>query len=118
MAGAVKPGLSPELRLTRNLFVPTIKHMKIDFDPEKSKKNSRERGLPFGQAAEFDWETAKYSEDIRNPYPERRFVAMGYLGNRLHVLCFTPIEGGLRVISFRKANLREVRRYEKETTHQ
>jgi uncharacterized protein (DUF4415 family) len=62
---------------------------------------------------DFDWETAIYSEDIRTLYPERRFVAVGYLGFRLHVLCFTPIEGGIRVISFRKANIREVKRYEK-----
>lgn len=92
--------------------------MKIDFDPEKSKKNNRERGLPFEQATEFDWETARYIEDTRMPYPERRFVAIGHVGARLHVLCFTPIEGGVRIISFRKANLREVRRYEKETAYQ
>ena len=72
-------------------------------------------GYPFDRAIEFDWETAIYSEDIRLSYPERRFVAMGYLGDRLHVLCFTPIDGGLRVISFRKANLREVQRHEKKT---
>lgn len=55
---------------------------------------------------------AVFSEDTRHPYPERRFVALGYVGERLHVVCFTPIEGGVRVISFRKANDREVRRYE------
>lgn len=55
---------------------------------------------------------------MRHIYPERRFVAMGYLEERLHVLCFTPILDGVRVISFRKANSREVKRYEKKTTHQ
>lgn len=88
--------------------------MKIDFDPEKSKKNIHDRGLSFEQAVEFEWETAIYAEDVRNPYSEQRFVAMGYLRERLHVLCFTPIESGVRVISFRKANFREVKRYEKE----
>jgi uncharacterized DUF497 family protein len=92
--------------------------MKIDFDPEKSNKNNRDRGLSFERAADFDWETALYSEDVRHSYPERRFVAMGYLEERLHVLCFTPIKGGVRVISFRKANLREVKRYDKETINQ
>lgn len=91
--------------------------MKIDFDHEKSRKNTQDRGLPFDQVVDFDWETAIYSEDVRQLYPERRFVAIGYLGERLHVLCFTPIEQGVRVISFRKANSREVKRYEKETTH-
>ena len=28
------------------------------------------------------------------------------------MLCFTPVAGGIRVISFRKANTREVRDYE------
>jgi uncharacterized DUF497 family protein len=92
--------------------------MKVDFDPEKSNKNNRDRGLSFDRASDFDWETALYSEDVRHLYSERRFVAMGYLEQRLHVLCFTPIKEGVRVISFRKANLREVKRYEKETADQ
>lgn len=92
--------------------------MKIEFDPEKSKKNNHDRGLSFDCVADFDWETARYMEDTRNPYPERRFIAMGYLDKRLHVLCFMPIAGGVRVISFRKANLREVRRYENKTTNE
>ena len=89
--------------------------MKIEYDPEKSRKNSQERGLSFDLVAKFDWETAIFTEDIRYLYPEKRFVAMGYLNERLYVLCFTPIPGGVRVISFRKANLREVRRYEERT---
>lgn len=89
--------------------------MKIEYDLEKSNKNNDERGLPFDCVTEFDWETAIYTEDVRYFYPERRFVAMGYYCERLHVLCFTPIAGGVRVISFRKANSREVRRYENET---
>jgi hypothetical protein len=91
------------------------KIVKIDFDPAKSARNTLERGLPFEWATEFDWETAVYWEDVRQSYPEQRFVALGFLYQRLHVLCFTPIEGGVRVISFRKANPREVRRYEQET---
>lgn len=40
---------------------------------------------------------------------------MGYLGVKVHVICFTPIEEEVRIISFRKANSREIKRYEKET---
>lgn len=53
----------------------------------------------------------KFTEDTRFEYPERRFVGVGWLDSRLHVICFTPIAGGIRVISFRKANGREVKRY-------
>jgi uncharacterized protein len=91
--------------------------MKIEFDPAKNERNFRERDLPFEMAADFDWETAIFTEDTRFPYPERRIVALGFLDDRLHVLCFTPIEGGIRVISFRKANKREKDRYEQEAAN-
>jgi uncharacterized DUF497 family protein len=90
--------------------------MKIEFDPAKSEKNARERGLLFSLLEEFEWESAVFLEDARFPYPEARFTALGFIGERLHVVCFTPIADGIRVISFRKANEREVRRYEKEKT--
>ena len=34
----------------------------------------------------------------------------------MHVLCFTPIKGGIRVISFRKANSWEIKTYEQART--
>ena len=92
--------------------------MKIDFDPEKSKRNESDRRLSFARAIDFDWETALYTEDTRHLYPERRFIARGYLDERLHVLCFSPIKNGVRIISFRKANAREVKRHEQETANQ
>ena len=90
--------------------------MKIEFDPAKSEKNARERGLPFELVEGLDWESAVFSENARFPYSETRFTALGFIGQRLHVVCFTPVPGSIRVISFRKANDREVRRYEKEKT--
>ena len=85
--------------------------MLIDFDPEKNATNLRERGLSFDQVADFDFDTALVTEDMRKTYPEVRYVAVGRLTGRLHVLCFTPITGGIRVISFRKANAREMKIY-------
>ena len=89
--------------------------MEIKFDPAKSERNARLRDLPFNLAAEFDWESAIYLEDIRRDYPERRFVALGLLRAKLHVICFTPIPGGVRIISLRRANSREIHRYAQET---
>ena len=86
--------------------------MKIEFDAAKSNANVRERGLSFDRAAEFDFDSALVEQDSRKDYPEVRYVAIGYLESRLHVLCFTGIDGGIRVISFRKANNREVKIYE------
>ena len=84
----------------------------IDFDSEKSNKNIHDRGLCFSSASEFDW---VYIEDDRKLYPERRYIAMGYLNSRLHVLCFSSNRGEVRIISFRNANKRVVKKYEKET---
>jgi uncharacterized DUF497 family protein len=89
--------------------------MKIEFDRAKSEKNARERDLPFDLVVDFGWESALYREDDRRTYPERRFVAVGFLAGRLHVLCFTPTAEGVRVISLRKANEREVRHHAQET---
>jgi uncharacterized DUF497 family protein len=88
--------------------------MKITFDHKKSEKNALERGLPFELAHNFEWDGALYTVDTRKTYTEQRIIGLGYLHDRLHVICFTPIPNGVRVISFRKANTREIRRYEQE----
>ena len=90
--------------------------MKIEFDRNKSDRNASERGLPFDFVAEFEWEGAVFSADERFDYPEARFLALGFIAGRLHAIIFSGISGGIRVISFRKANLKEVRRYAQEKT--
>ena len=85
--------------------------MRVTFDPAKSERNIRERGLSFEDATSFSFETALYAVDERKDYSETRFVAVGLLGDRLHVLCFAEAPDGIRVISFRKANVREAKRY-------
>jgi len=87
--------------------------MKIDYDPVKNARNIEERQLPFDWARNLDFDNAVIMQDVRKTYPEPRYVALAMLDVRLHVLCFTPIKNGIRVISFRKANPREVKRYEK-----
>lgn len=90
--------------------------MKIVFDPAKSARNTSLRGLPFERVADFGWSDAVILADTRHAYPETRYVAVGYLDGRLPVLCFTPLEGAIRVISFRKANAREAKRHDKPQT--
>ena len=90
--------------------------MKITYDRAKSDRNTRERGLSFERAEDFDFSTALFLIDSRWNYGEVRHVAIGYLESRLHVMCFVERPGGIRVISFRKANKREVRRYAQAQT--
>jgi len=85
--------------------------MEIGFDPQKSEKNRRERGLPFELAADLDWDRAMTFEDTRFAYGETRIVALAPLKGRLHVVCYTQRDAVRWIISFRKANAREVKAY-------
>jgi len=89
--------------------------MDITFDPAKNARNIAERGLSFERVAALDFPTAVYSVDARRDYGEVRHRALGLVDGRVHVLVFTETEQGIRVISFRKANRREARRYEQAT---
>jgi uncharacterized DUF497 family protein len=85
--------------------------MEIGYDPAKNEWNIRERGLSFDRARDFDFETALFDVDDRRDYGETRIRALGLLDGRLHVLVFTWTKGGIRVISLRRANRQEVKRY-------
>ena len=81
--------------------------MAITFDTETNARNITERGLSFGRVAELDWDTPLVVEDTRRDYGETRLLVMA----RLHAAVVTPRGEDLRVISFRRANGREVRLY-------
>ena len=85
--------------------------MKLIYDPAKNAKNSEERGLPFDRVAEIDWQQVVIIEDTRKDYGERRFRAFGIIGERLFAVIFTPRADAMHIISFRKANKREVKQY-------
>lgn len=85
--------------------------MQITYDTIKNATNIASRGLSFDDVAGMDWSRALIVEDVRRDYGERRFQAIGYIGDRLHVVVFTPRDTAVHVISFRKANQREVSRH-------
>lgn len=89
--------------------------MEITFDPAKNALNIELRGLSFERAADFEFESALFSQDLRQDYGEIRIRALGLLGIRIHALVFVETELGIRVVSFRKANKREVNIYESQT---
>ncbi|AZR95111.1 hypothetical protein BBB39_16125 [Bordetella trematum] len=87
--------------------------MDITYDPAKNDKNIAERGLSFELAHGFEWNSALVIEDARQDYSEVRYQALGKIDERLYMLVFTVRGEAIRVISLRKANSREVARYEK-----
>jgi uncharacterized protein len=88
--------------------------MRITFDPAKNARNIAERSLPFDRVADLDWETAIAVEDDRRDYGERRLRVMALPGLRLHVAVITFRGDAMHVMSFRKANSREIKRYDGE----
>jgi len=82
------------------------------FDAAKARANLVVHGIDFGAAAQFDWDSALVLADTRRDYGEPRFIALGLIGNRVHVMVFTPRGEMVRIISLRKANAREISRYE------
>lgn len=88
--------------------------MIITYDRNKNLRNIAERGLSFDLVSDFDFRSALFETDERRNYNEPRLRSLGKIGNRLHVLVYTVTQDGIRVISLRKANSREVKRYEAE----
>jgi uncharacterized protein len=84
--------------------------LEIEFDPDKNDRNIKERGIPFSLVSEFDWTSAIERRSER--YGEDRFMAMGLIGARIHVLVYTKRSEVIRLISLRRANKRETKRYE------
>ena len=89
--------------------------MEIEFDSAKNISNYEKHGIDFSAAREFDFATALIWQDERRVYGEKRFVALGELDGRVHVMVYTRRGDTVRVISLRKANRRESRRYASES---
>ena len=83
--------------------------MRFEFDPIKSAKNARERGLPFAAAARmFDGVRLEW-EDKRKDYGEIRTGTRGEIEGRIFLATFTRRGDAIRIISFRST--RETKRY-------
>ena len=85
--------------------------VEYEWDENKCEANLAKHDVDFDAVLRFDWKTAQVFEDLRFDYAERRFLALGLIDDRLHVLTFTPRDNAVRVISLRKANKREVNYY-------
>lgn len=85
--------------------------MRYSFDPAKLAANVAKHGVWFAAAEEFEWESALVAVDSRKAYAETRFTAVGLVGDRLHVMVFNLRDTTVRLISLRRANSREVKRY-------
>ncbi len=67
--------------------------MYYEWDEGKRAANIAKHGTDFILAERFDWATAIETVDNRCEYGEERWVALGFIDNRLHVLVYTSRKG-------------------------
>ncbi len=87
--------------------------IKYEWDKQKRQQNIEKHDTDFKNAEFLEWEYAVIQDDDRRDYGEPRKIAYAPIGNRLHCLVYTVRGDTIRIISFRKANRREVVEYEK-----
>ena len=87
----------------------------FEWDIEKRRRVLAERGLDFADVSRIDPASVRTDVDDRRDYGEVRYISVGLLDGRLVVLCWTSRNGRTRIISLRKANDRERRKYEAES---
>lgn len=90
--------------------------MNFEWDEAKSDACFAERGFDFAYAARAFFDPERLIQaDTRHSYGEDRYQLLGKIDGRLFVVVYTPRNGVIRIISARKANQREVKRYENRT---
>ncbi len=85
--------------------------MTIEFDSSKDDANQKKHSVSLSFASELEWETALTWTDDRKDYGEDRRCALVISGQRLYFVAYVSRGKKRRIISLRKANLREVNRY-------
>jgi len=88
--------------------------MNITFDPAKDAINVEKHGVSLSLASGMNWDRALEDQDNRRNYGEVRVVAYAPIGNRVFCVVFTDRDDSRRIISLRRANAKEVDRYERE----
>ncbi len=85
--------------------------MLIEYDPAKREWTLRARGLDFEDAPKVFAKTHVEMEDDRADYGETRWIVFGKLDGSIISLVWTPRGEARRIISMRKCNAREQKKY-------
>jgi uncharacterized protein len=88
--------------------------MNVDFewDEAKRQQNIAERGVDFRLAAQIFENPVIESEDTREDYGERRFRALGHVGDEYYLVAYTWRGKRRRIISAWKVGEDGKRRYQ------
>ena len=85
--------------------------MKFEWDEQKNRINIQKHGIGFEDAKALYKDVRITAVDTQKSYGETRKISLGTIHGRICVLVYTERKGITRIISARKANQRERRRY-------
>ena len=88
--------------------------MRYEWDIEKNRINLRKHKIDFSEVENFECNTAV--ERRSDHFQEPRWVAIGYLGERLHVAVFTDRGEIRRIVGLREASNKERSEYAQAQT--
>jgi uncharacterized DUF497 family protein len=85
--------------------------MRITFDRAKRERALRERGIDFRDARHVFAGLTLDREDDRADYGEARMQTVGYLNGRMVMVVWTQRGVARRIISMRKCNAKEQKKF-------
>jgi hypothetical protein len=87
---------------------------RFEWDESKNRQNKKKHGFDFADAEEMFGGIFIAWADVRQDYGEKRWIGMGSIRGRVAIVVFVERDTGkIRVVSLRKANSRERKKYEK-----
>jgi uncharacterized protein len=86
--------------------------MVIEWDESKRQTNLEKHGLDFSEAETIFSQPIITKPDVRRDYQEKRWAALGKLQGMVVYLVYTKRGENVRLISLRRANRKERKRYE------
>jgi uncharacterized DUF497 family protein len=85
----------------------------FEWDEQKAERNQSKHSVNFPFVTRvFDDENRLTVIDNRYDYGETRYITLAKIDNRVYIVAFTLRSSTIRLISARKANKKEVERYE------
>ncbi|GAC1322062.1 MAG: BrnT family toxin [Collimonas sp.] len=89
--------------------------MKIAYDNNKNAVNIYKHDVSLADAKRIDWDSCLVWTDDRKAYGEARQCGLAAIDERIYYVAFVDRDDVRRIISLRKANLREVKYYVEQT---
>ena len=102
----------PKNLFDRHSYCMYNNNMELTYDLSKNEANIRNHGISLADAVLLNWDLLVSGIDNRFDYGEIRIIGYAPIDNRLYCVVYTDRGNNRRVISLRKANKREVLRYE------